>query len=133
VIDGVRYSIPGDWVRVEADGSLTLLGRGSNCINTAGEKVYPEEVEEALKHHESVADALVVGMPDERWGQSITAVVQLNANHELDEIGLREFTRTHLAGYKIPKRILAKADLQRAANGKADYAAIRNFIEDSLS
>ncbi len=133
VINGVRYSIPGDWVRVEADGSLTLLGRGSNCINTAGEKVYPEEVEEALKRHESVADALVVGVPDERWGQAITAVVQLNTHHELDAIGLREFARSHLASYKLPKRILAKDDLQRAANGKADYAAIRNFIDNSLS
>ena len=133
VIDGVRYSIPGDWVRVEADGSLTLLGRGSNCINTAGEKVYPEEVEEALKHHDAVADALVVGIPDERWGQAITAVVELNPGHQLDEIALRDFTRSHLAGYKLPKRILAKDDLQRAANGKADYQAIRKFVEDSLS
>ena len=77
VINGVRYSIPGDWVRVESDGTLTLLGRGSNCINTAGEKVYPEEVEEALKAHASVADALVVGIADPKWGQAITAVVQL--------------------------------------------------------
>ena len=85
MIDGVRYSIPGDWVRVEADGSLTLLGRGSNCINTAGEKVYPEEVEEALKHHESVADALVVGLPDEKWGQAVMAVVQLKPGFDLEE------------------------------------------------
>jgi fatty-acyl-CoA synthase len=132
VIDGVRYSIPGDWVRVEADGSLTLLGRGSNCINTAGEKVYPEEVEEALKHHESVADALVVGLPDERWGQAITAVVSLNPGYELDEIGLREFARRELAGYKLPKRILAKDDLERAPNGKANYQVIRDYAEGAL-
>ena len=133
VIDGVRYSIPGDWVRVEADGSLTLLGRGSNCINTAGEKVYPEEVEEALKHHESIADALVVGLPDERWGQAITAVVSLNPGYELDEIALRDFVRAELAGYKLPKRILAKDDLERAANGKPDYQVIREYAEAALS
>ena len=131
-IDGVRYSIPGDWVQIEADGSLTLLGRGSNCINTAGEKVYPEEVEEALKFHESVADALVVGVADDRWGQSITAIVQLNQGHMLDEQTLREFTRQHLAAYKIPKRVLQKADLERAPNGKADYKSILSFAEAEL-
>jgi fatty-acyl-CoA synthase len=118
---------------VEADGSLTLLGRGSNCINTAGEKVYPEEVEEALKHHESIADALVVGLPDERWGQAITAVVSLNPGYELDEIALRDFVRAELAGYKLPKRILAKDDLERAANGKPDYQVIREYAEAALS
>ena len=133
VIDGVRYSIPGDWVQVEADGSLTLLGRGSNCINTAGEKVYPEEVEEALKHHESIADALVVGLPDDRWGQAITAVVSLNPGYELDEIGLRDFARAELAGYKLPKRIFAKDDLERAPNGKANYQVIREFAEAATS
>jgi fatty-acyl-CoA synthase len=132
VIDGVRYSIPGDWVRIEADGSLTLLGRGSNCINTAGEKVYPEEVEEALKAHPSVADALVVGAADERWGQAITAVVQLVPGQTLDEIALRDFVRLGLAGYKVPKRILAKPDLERAPNGKANYKLIREFAEREL-
>jgi acyl-CoA synthetase (AMP-forming)/AMP-acid ligase II len=132
VIDGVRYSIPGDWVRIEADGTLTLLGRGSNCINTAGEKVYPEEVEEALKAHPSVADALVVGVADARWGQSITAVVQPAPGFEIDEMALRDFVRSSLAGYKVPKRILAKADLERAANGKADYKRVREFAEQAL-
>ncbi len=133
VIDGVRYSIPGDWVRIEADGSLTLLGRGSNCINTAGEKVYPEEVEEALKAHDSIADALVVGVPDERWGQSITAVVRLNAGYGLEETALRDFVRAQLAGYKVPKRIIARADLDRAPNGKADYKLIREFAQAALA
>jgi fatty-acyl-CoA synthase len=132
VIDGVRYSIPGDWVRVEADGTLTLLGRGSNCINTAGEKVYPEEVEEALKAHAGVSDALVVGLADPKWGQSITAVVQLTPGTALDEIELKEFLRTRIAAYKIPKRILAKADLARAPNGKADYQHIRDFAQAQL-
>ena len=132
VIGGVRYSIPGDWVRVEANGTLTLLGRGSNCINTAGEKVYPEEVEEALKAHASVADALVVGIADAKWGQAITAVVQLEPGAELDEIELKDFVRTRIAAYKVPKRILAKSDLARAPNGKADYKHIREFAEAQL-
>jgi len=133
VVDGVRYSIPGDWVRIEADGSLTLLGRGSNCINTAGEKVFPEEVEEAIKAHPSVADALVVGIADARWGQSITAVVQLVAGAALDEIALKDFLRVALAGYKLPKRILAKDDLERAPNGKANYKLIKEFAERTLA
>jgi fatty-acyl-CoA synthase len=132
VIDGVRYSIPGDWVRVEADGTLTLLGRGSNCINTAGEKVYPEEVEEALKAHAGVSDALVVGLPDPKWGQAITAVVRLADGTALDEAELKEFLRTRIAAYKIPKRILAKPDLARAPNGKADYQHIRAFAQAEL-
>lgn len=130
--DGIRYSIPGDWVRVEEDGSLTLLGRGSNCINTAGEKVYPEEVEEALKFHDSVADCLVVGVADEKWGQSITAVVQLNPGFTLEENELRDFAKRHLAAYKAPKRILAKDDLERAPNGKANYKLIKDFAESEL-
>ena len=111
---------------------MSLLGRGSNCINTAGEKVYPEEVEEALKKHESVADALVVGVADAKWGQSITAVVQLNDGFELDETALKVFARTVLAGYKVPKRILAKDNLERAPNGKADYKQIRQFAESAI-
>ncbi len=133
VIDGVRYSIPGDWVQVEKDGSLTLLGRGSNCINTAGEKVFPEEVEEALKFHSAVADALVVGVADPIWGQAITAVVKLNPGFELDEIEIHDFTRQHLAGYKIPKHIFQKDDLNRAPNGKPDYQSIREFAEAQLT
>ena len=132
IIDGVRYSIPGDWVRVEDDGSLTLLGRGSNCINTAGEKVYPEEVEEALKLHDTVADALVVGVKDAKWGQSITAVVQPNDGCMIDELELKEFSRKHLAAYKLPKKILVKGNLDRAPNGKADYKSIQEYAERQL-
>jgi len=132
-IDGVRYSIPGDWVTVEADGSLTLLGRGNACINTAGEKVFPEEVEEALKRHPSVEDALVVGMPDEKWGQAVTGVVRLAEGHELDEPGLRAHVRQSLAGYKTPKRIVIADRSLRAANGKADYPAAKASAEMALS
>ena len=132
-INGERYSIPGDWVRVEADGSLTLLGRGSNCINTAGEKVFPEEVEEALKFHEDVADCLVVGIEDQKWGQAITAVVQLRGQKTNSEEELKAFAREHLAAYKIPKKILFKNDLNRAPNGKADYKLIKEYVEESIS
>jgi acyl-CoA synthetase (AMP-forming)/AMP-acid ligase II len=124
-IGGERYSIPGDWVTVETDGSLTLLGRGNACINTAGEKVFPEEVEEALKTHPSVEDALVVGLPDEKWGQAVTGVIQLAEGHELDEAGLRAHVRRSLAGYKTPKRIFLADRALRAANGKADYPAAK--------
>jgi fatty-acyl-CoA synthase len=129
VIDGVRYSIPGDWVLVEPDGSLTLLGRGNACINTAGEKVFPEEVEEALKTHPSIEDALVVGLPDETWGQAVTGVVQLAEGCALDEAALRGHVRRTLAGYKTPKRIVVADRPLRAANGKADYAAAKAAAE----
>jgi fatty-acyl-CoA synthase len=130
-IAGERYSIPGDWVTVEADGSLTLLGRGNACINTAGEKVFPEEVEEALKTHPSVDDALVVGLPDEKWGQSVTGVVQLAEGHELDEAALRAHVRRSLAGYKTPKRVFIAVRPLRAANGKADYPAAKAAAEEA--
>jgi len=130
-IDGVRYSIPGDWCTVEADGTLTLLGRGSVCINTAGEKVYPEEVEEALKTHEDVEDALVVGLPDEKWGQAVTGVVQLRAGAALDESALRSHVKHALAGYKTPKRILAVERMFRAPNGKADYKGATAFATEA--
>ena len=120
-INGVRYSIPGDWCTVEADGSLTLLGRGSVCINTAGEKVYPEEVEEVLKTHPAIEDALVVGVADEKWGQAVTAVVHLTAGETLDEPAVKEHVRSKLAGYKTPKAVFATAMALRAPNGKADY------------
>lgn len=129
-INGVRYAIPGDLCTVEADGTLTLIGRGSNCINTAGEKVYPEEVEEALKTHAAVRDALVIGLPDDKWGQAVTAVVSLDS--ETDEADLRAFVRGRLAGYKTPKTILIKDDLGRAVNGKADYKTIKAYAMATL-
>jgi len=132
-IGGVRYSVPGDWCVVEADGTLTLLGRGSACINTAGEKVFPEEVEEALKTHPSVEDALVVGLPDEKWGQAVTGVVTLAEGSAMDEADLRAHVRKSLAGYKTPKRIvIADRDI-RTANGKADYPAARASAEAQLA
>jgi acyl-coenzyme A synthetase/AMP-(fatty) acid ligase len=132
-IGNVRRSIPGDWARVEADGTITLLGRGNNCINTAGEKVFPEEVEEVLKTHPAVEDALVLGVPDEKWGQAVTGVVKLAHGVLFDEASLREHVRAHLAGYKTPKRILAVTTVNlRSPNGKADYKAASEFARTEL-
>ncbi|MCE9650158.1 MAG: acyl-CoA synthetase [Parvibaculum sp.] len=132
-VRGERYSIPGDWCTVEPDGTLTLLGRGSACINTAGEKVYPEEIEEALKTHPMVEDALVVGLPDEKWGQSVTGVVKLAPGQHFDEDVLRAHVRNQLAGYKTPKRILIGTTVAfRAANGKADYKTVTAFAKQEL-
>jgi len=133
VIDGVRYSIPGDWCVVETDGSLTLLGRGSACINTAGEKVFPEEVEEALKTHPCVEDALVIGLADAKWGQSVTAVVRLVDGAALVEDALRAHVRKVLAGYKTPKRVFATTEVLRASNGKADYPTARRIAQDAAA
>ncbi len=132
-INGKRYSIPGDWCIVEADGTLTLLGRGSVCINTAGEKVYPEEVEEVLKEFPEIEDALVVGLPDEKWGQAVTAVVQPVSGAACEESVVRDFVRERLAGYKVPKRILIKESLGRAPNGKADYKGITTYATEQLA
>jgi len=132
-IDGVRYSFPGDWARIEADGTLTLLGRGSNCINTAGEKVYPEEVEEAVKSHEDVFDCLVVGVDDEKYGQRVTGVVSLNSGKSVSPDALRAFTKTKLAGYKIPKQLYVVGRVERAPNGKADYKWAREAVEALIS
>ena len=125
-INGVRYSMPGDWCRVQADGSIVLLGRGSACINSAGEKIYAEEVEEALKEHPAVGDALVFGVPDDRWGQAVTAVV-LAPPASFDESDLQQFARGQLAPYKVPKRIFATEDMGRADNGKANYDFVKEY------
>ena len=132
-IDGKRWSIPGDFCLLHSDGSITLLGRGSACINTAGEKVYPEEVEEVLKLHESVEDALVVGVPDEKWGAAVTGVVELSPGARFDEGALRAHVREHLAGYKTPKRILTVPAMFRSPNGKADYKAATEHARRALS
>lgn len=132
-IGGVRYSFPGDFASVAADGTVTLLGRGSACINTAGEKVFPEEVEEALKRHPQVYDTLVVGMPDERFGQRVVAVVSATADAALTAEQVIDFAREHLAGYKVPKQVLMVPRVQRAPNGKADYKWARQTAERELS
>ncbi|MEY2996148.1 MAG: hypothetical protein RLZZ39_973, partial [Actinomycetota bacterium] len=106
------------------DGTVHLLGRGSQCINTGGEKVYPEEVEEALKTHSDVADAAVVGVPDERFGQAVTALVELLPGRSVEPAELVTHVRRHLAAYKSPKHVMFVASVERAGNGKLDYKAL---------
>jgi len=130
--EGKRYSVPGDYARVEADGTLTLLGRGSVCINTGGEKVYPEEVEEVLKTLESVNDAVAVGIPDEKFGEAITAVVELVPGGELDEAQVIGHVKSKLAAYKAPKRVLPIDTIGRAPNGKVDYKRLKSWAADQL-
>jgi len=120
-VDGKRYSVPGDFATVEADGSITLLGRGSVCINTAGEKVFPEEVEETLKTHAAVRDANVVGVPDDKWGQAVVAVVSFEPGASAATADLVAHCRETLAGYKVPKRFEVVDVVRRGPNGKADY------------
>jgi len=132
-IGGRRWSIPGDHATVEADGTITLLGRGSACINTGGEKVYPEEVEEALKSHPAVHDANVVGLPDERWGQAVVAVVAREAGSEVTADELVAHTREQLAAYKAPKRVVFVDAVQRGANGKPDYRWAREVAEADVN
>jgi acyl-CoA synthetase (AMP-forming)/AMP-acid ligase II len=122
VIDGVRYSVPGDTVRIEADRKVTLLGRGSNSVNTGGEKVYPEEVESAIKAHPAVYDCLVVGIPDEKYGQAVAAVVELRPGHQALELeDLRSFLRASLSGYKLPRAMTIVSQVPRNPAGKAQY------------
>ncbi|MCY3635812.1 MAG: AMP-binding protein [bacterium] len=130
-IGGRRWSFAGDWATVEADGTIILLGRGSVCINSAGEKIYPEEVEEAVKAHPAVADCLVVGLPDSKWGEAVTAVVQM-AGEASDEEVIAD-ARTRLAAYKLPKSLIRCDAVQRGANGKPDYQWAKQFALDSLS
>ncbi|QYA92309.1 acyl-CoA synthetase [Streptomyces anulatus] len=117
-----RWVLLGDMATVDADGIVTVLGRGSQCINTGGEKVYPEEVEQALKSHPDVYDALVAGVPDERWGNRVAAVIQLRENTEaLTLEAVQAHCRTRLAGYKIPRALVLADRIQRSPSGKADY------------
>ena len=121
VTNGVRYALPGDHARLAADGSIIVLGRGSESINSGGEKIYPEEVEQALKHHPAVYDAVVVGTPSSRFGEQVTAVVQARAGEEPAERELIEFCAHHLARYKLPRAVIYVDEMVRSPAGKADY------------
>ncbi|HET7245756.1 MAG TPA: acyl-CoA synthetase [Streptosporangiaceae bacterium] len=121
VVDGKRYAVPGDLARLEADGSVTLLGRGATCVNTGGEKVFPEEVEGALKSCPDVFDALVIGVPDELLGQRVAALVQLREGHTADLPAIEAHVREQIAGYKVPRSIWLVDAISRGAAGKADY------------
>ena len=118
---GRRWSIPGDYATVEADGRITLLGRGAVSINSGGEKIYPEEVEGALKSHPDVFDVLVVGVPDERWGERVCALLQPRPGRNPTLEQLQEHCRSHIAGYKIPRELRLVPEVPRLPNGKPDY------------
>jgi fatty-acyl-CoA synthase len=120
-IDGIWCAIPGDYGRIEADGMLTLLGRGSTTINTGGEKVHPEEVEEVIRSLDGVDDCLVFGLPDERWGERVTALVQRAGAATPDEAGVIAHARARIAGYKLPKQVFFVERVPRGPNGKANY------------
>lgn len=132
-IEGERWCIPGDWALVNEDGTLEILGRGSQCINTGGEKVFPEEVEEALRRHEAVRDVAVTGLPDPKWGERICAVVELepSAENPGDSV-LEGHVRDQLADYKTPRNFVYVDSVGRAPNGKLDYKAIKAKALDAL-
>ena len=128
-INGVRYAIPGDYAEVEADGSVTMLGRGSVSINSGGEKIYPEEVEAALKGHPDVFDALVVGVPDPRFGQHVAAVVQPREGARPPLADLDAFVRNEIAGYKVPRSLWLVDEVKRSPAGKPDYRWAKDQTE----
>jgi 3-oxocholest-4-en-26-oate---CoA ligase len=132
MIDGQRYSCPGDFATIDADGRITLLGRGSVCINTGGEKVFPEEVEEAMKTHPDVLDAVAVGVPDERFGEAVTGVVEARYGRTIDADSVIAHVKSKLAAYKAPKHIVVVDSIGRAANGKVDYKRLRADATTSL-
>ncbi|HXW44003.1 MAG TPA: acyl-CoA synthetase, partial [Streptosporangiaceae bacterium] len=132
-VDGVRYAVPGDFARVESDGSFTLLGRGNTCVNTGGEKVYPEEVEGALKSFDGVFDALVIGVPDDRLGQRVAALVQPRPGHDLDLAALEAHLRTQIAGYKVPRSVWVVDAIGRTPAGKADYIWARRYADEKVA
>jgi len=132
-VDGQRYVVPGDWARVEEDGRITLLGRGNVCINTGGEKVFPEEVEGAIKEHPDVFDSLVIGIPDERLGQRVAAIVQPRRGAVVDLAALEAVVRRHVAGYKVPRTVWLTDEIGRTPSGKADYVWARRFADAKLA
>ncbi|MCU4186419.1 AMP-binding protein [Acidiferrimicrobium sp. IK] len=132
-IDGQRWVIPGDFATVDPGGAVRLLGRGSVCINTGGEKVFAEEVEEVLKLHPAVRDAVVVGTPHDRFGEVVTAVVEAVPGVELDRRGLTDWGRGRLADYKLPRQIVLTESIGRSPSGKVDYAGVRAYAVGHLS
>jgi acyl-CoA synthetase (AMP-forming)/AMP-acid ligase II len=131
--DGVRWVVPGDWATIDGDGHIVLFGRGSGCINTGGEKVFPEEVEAAIRAHPDVFDAIVVGVPDERWGQKVVALVATREGAApLDLVGIQTHCRTLIAGYKVPRELLV-GPAPRTNTGKPDYATAQRIALTALA
>jgi acyl-CoA synthetase (AMP-forming)/AMP-acid ligase II len=130
VSGGVRYAIPGDFATVEADGTITLLGRGSQSVNSGGEKIFPEEVEAAVKSHPAVYDVVVVGVHDERWGQRVAAVVELRSDAAATLEEIQAHCRTKIAGYKVPRELHVVERIQRSPSGKPDYPWAKQIVEE---
>lgn len=126
-VDGRLWALSGDQARIDEDGNIVVMGRGSQCINTGGEKVFTEEVEEAARRYSAIADVMVVGLPDARWGQKVTAVVQLNPGQSFDNAAFQAVCRQHLSSYKVPKEVFVAEQLQRSPAGKADYRWALDF------
>ena len=127
VVDGKRWVIPGDFARLEPDGTVSMLGRGSVCINTGGEKVHPEEVESVLKQHPAVFDAAVAGTAHQRWGQQVNALVHLREGATADADELARHCRELLAGYKVPKQFFIVDEVPRTPVSKVDYKAVKEL------
>jgi len=130
-VDGVRYAMPGDFATVEADGSITLLGRGSVSINSGGEKIFPEEVESAVRSHPEVFDAIVVGAPDERWGQRVAAIIQPRADKHPTLEDIQAHCREAIAGYKVPRQLHVVETIQRSPSGKPDYRWAADIVAEA--
>ncbi|MDY0006160.1 MAG: AMP-binding protein, partial [Spongiibacteraceae bacterium] len=126
-VAGKTWLLSGDAARLEEDGSITVFGRGSNCINSGGEKIFPEEVEQALKAHPDVSDALVVATPDERWGSKVTAVISTRGGKTLSLDDVQGVARRHIAGYKLPRELHIVEVMPRAPSGKPNYAQAREM------
>jgi acyl-CoA synthetase (AMP-forming)/AMP-acid ligase II len=131
-VNGERYSIPGDMAKYEKDGQMTLLGRGSVSINSGGEKIFPEEVEMALKAHPNIFDCLVVGVKDETWGQKVVAVIQRREMVDLPLEEIKESASKYIASYKMPKEIVFSELIERAPSGKPNYQWAQNFANSKL-
>jgi len=129
MIDGVRHVVPGDRAHWNADGTVRLLGRDSVCVNTGGEKVFVEEVEQAVRLHPDVADVVVCGRPSPRWGEEVVAVVELRAGRSPDDAALRDAAAGSIAGYKLPKAFIRVDEVVRSPSGKADYRWARTVAE----
>ncbi|APE36173.1 acyl-CoA synthetase [Nocardia mangyaensis] len=129
-VDGTRIVVTDDRARAESDGTITLIGRGNMVINTGGEKVFPEEVEAVVKSHPAIYDAVVIGVPHERWGQQVAAIISIAPDHTLDLDTLHTHLRPHLAGYKLPKQIWITDTISRSPSGKPDYRWAKEFVTD---
>ena len=132
-LNGTLWALSGDQARIDEQGDIVVLGRGSQCINTGGEKVFTEEVEEAVRRYAAVADVLVVGLPDERWGQKVVAVIEVATGHRFDQAEFQRICREHLSSYKVPKTIFLAERVQRSPAGKADYRWAKEFASRNPS